>query len=215
MIRVLLIENEALAREGLRMLIDRESDLTVVEAVAQLATQSPHLSNLQPDAILMDIDAAELDFMQLARRIRDIWPQAVIVGLSRHWSDELIARSLEAEIRGYVLKDDTFETIRNAIIETCAGNYYYTRRVHNRLVIEDGADGATKASKTRLHLLTQRERQLLRLLASGMSLKRACAAMNVSYKTADKHKVNLMRKLDIHDRVELARYAIREKIVEP
>ncbi len=212
MIRVLLIEHQPLARDGLSLLIERESNLTLLRAVASLDHEAPDPAAEPPDAVLMDIDYAELDFLHLTKRLRAAWPDAAIVALSSHWSDELITRSLEADIHGFVLRDDGFATIRDALEQTVAGNRYYTRRVQDRLVVDDG--GQTEPSKTRLHLLTQRELQLLRLLASGMSLKRACAAMNVSYKTADKHKVNLMRKLDIHDRVELARYAIREKIVE-
>ncbi len=106
--------------------------------------------------------------------------------------------------------------MREAILAAHRGRVCYAPEVLERLgVVNDGELRLNDQPRTRLELLTPRERELLSLLAQGLSLKAAGRMMNVSYKTADKHKVSLMRKLDIHDRVELARFAIREKIIVP
>ena len=215
MIRLLLVVDQRLARDGLRLLIEGQPDMTVVGEAAGSDEAVAWARESHPEVILLDIDTPGVDCLETTGRIRCFLPEVRVVALSSNCSDEKIARALEAQILGFALKEEGFSELRDAIRDAAKGEYRYTRRVMDRVVTENGKIEPRQDAKTRYHLLTPRERQLLRLLASGMSLKDACRSLHVSYKTADKHKVNLMKKLDIHDRVELARYAIREKIIDP
>ena len=215
MIRLLLVVNQRLARDGLRLLVEGEPDMAVVGEAAASDEAVAQARESQPEVILLDIDAPGVDCLETTGRIRDFLPEVRVVVLSSNCSDEMIARTLEGRVLGFALKQEGFDELRDAIRDAAKGKYHYTRRVMDRVVAENGELEPGREAKTRYHLLTPRERQLLRLLASGMSLKDAGRSLHVSYKTADKHKVNLMKKLDIHDRVELARYAIRERIIDP
>jgi NarL family two-component system response regulator LiaR len=214
MIRVLLVQKQMLAREGLRLLIEREPDMSVVGEASTADDTLIQARGAEPDVVLMDMDTPGLDCIELVKRIREEKPDVRVVVMSATCSDESIAMALEQQILGFTLKDEGFADVRDAIRQAHQGEYHYTRRAMDRVVTEGEQPTAGEPSKTRLQILTPREMQLLRLLATGMSLKKACVSLHVSYKTADKHKVNLMKKLNIHDRVELARFAIREKIIE-
>ncbi len=213
MIRILIVEEQRLSEEGMRLLIDREPDMKVVGEASNAVDALARTRELYPDLLLVDIDMAGVDCFELIRSVRSVRPGIKTVIMSSHCRDDELRRALEEHVLGFTLKEEGFSEIRAAIRETRLGVYHYSRKVQDRMTT--GAVAGGKPNLTRLESLTPRERQLLPLLASGMSLKEACRTMNVSYKTADKHKVNLMKKLDIHDRVELTRYAIREKIIEP
>jgi DNA-binding NarL/FixJ family response regulator len=149
------------------------------------------------------------------RRIHDQVPGCKVMILSAHKHDEQISQAVRSHAWGYVVKDGGFEEVRQAIRSVMMGRLYYVRDVLDRIQTCDGQLRFGEHAVTRLDTLTPRERELLVLLGQGYSLKEAGLALHVSYKTVDKHKVNLMRKLNIHDRVELARFAIRENIVQP
>jgi len=214
MIRLLLVESQRLARDGLRLLIEREPDMVVVGEASGVEDAALTAGDCHPTVILLDADIAGVDLAEAVADIRRSVPEVGFVALSGTCVDEVIGRALEARVLGFTLKEEGFDQVCDAIRAVAKGEYHYTRRAMDRVATESGEVDPGGNSKTRYHLLTRRERQLLRLLASGLSLKDACRSLEISYKTADKHKVNLMRKLDIHDRVELARYAIREKIIE-
>ncbi len=126
-----------------------------------------------------------------------------------------VLKGIDEPQRFYAVKEGGFDEVRAAIRDVMAGKLHYAAEVLERIHTADGQLRLGEHPETRLETLTPRERELLVLLGQGYSLKEAGQALHVSYKTVDKHKVNLMRKLDIHDRVELARFAIREKIVQP
>ncbi|HRX86503.1 MAG TPA: response regulator transcription factor [Phycisphaerae bacterium] len=213
MIRVLVIEYHSLARDGLVLLINNDRALRVSHACATIEQALASPAATRSDAALLDVDDPTIELDVAVEKLRTRMPRLRIVVLASQWTDEAIALALAADVNGYVLKEENFSAVSGALRRVCDGEYSYSRRVRTRIVkSDDGADSAT-VRKTRAELLTQRERQLLRLIASGQTLRNACASLGISYKTADKHKVNLMKKLDIHDRVELARYAIREGII--
>jgi len=215
MIRVLVIAHQPLARDGLRLLIDSDRTLRVSLAAANADEAMRHRSCERIHVALVDIDAPDIDITALAQTLRKRAPRMRIILLASNWSDELIGEALTADINGYLLKEENFSVLKQAIRRVHAGESCFSRRVRARLIAQTEAESdAPDRPRTRLELLTQRERQLLRLLATGLTLQRACESLGISYKTADRHKVNLMKKLDIHDRVELARYAIREGIIE-
>ncbi len=213
MVRVLLIECRRLCQEALQTLIDGDGEMCTV-AIAKDSNQALNAAMmLRPDVVLVDIDGNESDCFDTIALLRQALGDLPIVVVAGRCLDSGIRRALELGVLGYVLKDEGFGVVRRAMVAALSGQHLYSARVMDR--IETGELSVERENRTRLDALTARERQLLPLLARGMSLKEACVVLSISYKTADKHKTNLMNKLDIHDRVELTRYAVREGLIEP
>ncbi|MBN1512786.1 MAG: response regulator transcription factor [Phycisphaerae bacterium] len=216
MIRVLIVDDHQLYREGIRAQFNAEPDMEVVGEAADARDSIDQAIACRPDIILMDINMPGLSAFDAIDRIENLVPAARVILCTGYVHDRHIRDAVEYKAWGFVLKQRGFEHLREAILAVYNGRVCYAPEVLERLAVDNGGRlRLADRPRTRIELLTPRERELLSLLAQGLSLKAAGRMMNVSYKTADKHKVSLMRKLDIHDRVELARFAIREKIIVP
>ena len=211
-IRILLCDDHPLLREGLRAILREHPGFEVVgeakdglEAVSQFRT-------LRPDVALMDIDMPELSGLEATRRIVEARLPGKVLILSLYDDEDLIAGCLDAGAAGYVLKDGPTTELLFAIEAAHRGERYMSPRALS-VVIEHAREGGDKTG-TRYDLLTDREREVLRRLADGHSSKDIALTLNLSIKTVDAHKYNLMRKLDIHNRADLVKYAIRKKLVQ-
>ena len=211
MSRVLVVDDHKLCREGLRAKIDAEPGMSVVAEASNGKDAVTEALEHRPDIVLMDIEMPGTSCFEATRRIQEMLPDTRVIILSGHMNEHHIKEAVSARAWGYALKNGGFDEVKHAIREVRSGRLHY---VMERISIKNGKLTFQTEVKTRTDALTPRERELWTYLARGMSLKQAAAVMNVSYKTADKHKVNLMRKLDVHDRVELTLMAIREGVVE-
>ena len=213
--RVLIVDDHKLYREGLHLQLESEADFLVVGEAADAEEGLSQALRHKPDIVLMDIDMPGVSCFDTIRRIQEQLPGTKAIILSGYTSDEQISQAIQARAWGYAVKEEGFEEVREAINSVMAGKLHYARDVLDRIQSTNGQLRLGERAETRLETLTPRERELLVLLGQGYSLKEAGQALHVSYKTVDKHKVNLMKKLNIHDRVQLARFAIREKVVQP
>jgi DNA-binding NarL/FixJ family response regulator len=171
---------------------------------------------IEPDLVIMDIDLPGMSSFDAAREILARRPDTLVMFLSAHQHDEYIEEALKVGARGYGLKNDELEAIIEGVRRVLDGELYYAPGIMDRITVGENDDlSLDRPPTTRLQTLTDRERQILVMLAQGESVKRIATALKIAYKTVDKHKVSLMKKLDIHDRVELCRFAVREKIIEP
>lgn len=215
-IRILIADDHAMLVESLADRLERQPDMQVVARVYNTDDALAAARDQKPDVVLMDIDLPGQASFSAAKQIKQALPGSHVVYLSAFSNDRYIEAALSSGCSGYLTKDEPIETVVEAIRSAVNSGAYYSPRVRERLVVdaEKGlvleGDGKTKASS-----LTEREVEVLRYLAQGMSKKDIAANMHRSIKTVDKHVENLMRKLDIHDRVEIARYAIREGLIEP
>jgi two-component system, NarL family, response regulator NreC len=210
-IRVLISEDHALFREGLRALLSAHPTLEVV-GDARDGNEAVQLAkSLRPDVILMDMEMPELNGLEATRRVRRAVPASRVLMLTLYDDEEVVAECLEAGAAGYVLKDAPSSQLVYAIEAVHRGQRYLSPRVLGRVVEGNGRHG--KSAKTSFDLLTPREREVLRLLAEGHSVKQIALRLGLSVKTVDVHKSNLMRKLDLHDRSELVKYALRRKLI--
>jgi len=215
-LRILLADDHALLLESIADRLDREEDLVVVSRVHNADDAVRVAQELKPDVVLLDIDLPGLASFDAARQIKRDKAGTHIIYLSAFSNDRYIEDALQSGCSGYLTKDESMETVIQAIRSAVAHGAYYSPKVRKRLVVdpEKGLTlenaGATKASS-----LSARELEVLRYLAQGMSKKDIAEKLHRSIKTIDKHVENLMRKLEIHDRVELSRYAIREGLIEP
>lgn len=212
LVRILIVDDHALMRSTLAAWLTADGGFEVIgeacdggDAIQKAVANKPHI-------VLFDIDMPGLSCFEAARMIRNRVPETKIVFLSAFAHDNYIEQALACEARGYLTKGQSPQTISEAIRSVANGGSSFAPEVQSRLVIDsDGVRLGT--SLTRNSLLTPRELEVLKYLANGMSKKEIASTMHLSVKTVDNHSTSLMTKLDIHDRVDLARYAIREGLI--
>lgn len=211
---ILIVDDHALFRQALSDRLSREADFDVV-GMAGTADESIEMAErLAPDMILMDIDMPGMICFDAALRIQKTHPDVAFMFLSAYFHDSYIEQALRVKARGYVTKTEPMESLVAAIQEVAGGGAFFSEEVRSRLVLHPDGVRLTEQGRTRVSTLTNRELEVLRYVARGQSKKEIAATMHLSVKTVENHSNNLMAKLDIHDRVDLARFAIREGIVE-
>ncbi len=215
-ITILIADDHALLAETLSERLAREPDLTVLGHVTDADEAVAQAQRDRPAVVLLDIDLPGQVAFNAAQQIKQTHPGTHIIYLSAFSNDRYIEEALRSGCSGYVTKDEPIETVIEAVRMAVTNGAYFSPRVRSRLVV-DPDKGLTleDAGGTKASTLTPRELEVLRYLARGMSKKEIAGQMYRSVSTVDKHVENLMRKLGIHDRVEIARYAIREGLVEP
>jgi len=215
MVRVLVVDDHGLVRDSISSILAREQDIEMVGAAEDADTAITKVLDLKPDLVLMDIDMPGISCFDAIQIIRSRVPQTKFILVTAYEHDEHLEQALKLKVNGFVSKAEGISALINAVRQVSAGRIHYSPEVMDRLIVQGDEIRLENPPKSRLSTLSPRERELLRVLAKGQSLKEAASILGISYKTADKQKASLMAKLDIHDRVELARYAIREGLVEP
>lgn len=212
---LLIVDDHGLVRDGVSGMLAREKDFRVVGVACNADEAITKVFEARPDIVLMDIDMPGLSCFDAIQIIRSRAPDTKFILVTAYEHDEHLEQALRVKANGFVLKDEGIAGLAEAVRNVAAGRVHFSPEVMSRLVVQGSEIRLENPPKSRLRTLSPRERELLRVLAKGVSLKEAAAILGISYKTADKQKASLMAKLDIHDRVELARYAIREGLVEP
>jgi DNA-binding NarL/FixJ family response regulator len=212
-IRVLLADDHRILREGIRALIEDQEDMVVVgESEDGLATVKK-VAELLPDVVVMDIAMPLLNGLEATRQIHRDFPQVKVLILTMHENEEYIRQVLAAGALGYVLKDAAARDLLGAIRTVNQGEAVLSPAI-TRLVIEDYLRWGDIRPEDTTDGLTPREREVLQLIAEGYTNKEIAGIMNLSVKTVQSHRTNLMNKLDLHDRGELIKYAIQKKIID-
>ena len=211
-ITVLICDDHAMFREGVKTILSAQPDIEVVGEAADGKEAVEQAIRLYPHVVLMDISMPVLKGFDAARRIRKARPDVKVLILTVYDDEDLVARCLDAGAAGYVLKDSPPLQLVYAIQTVYRGQQFLSPKVLTGVVRQFISQPSE--FKGGYELLSDREREILVLLAEGQSLKDIATQLNLSVKTVDAHKVNLMRKLDLHDRSELIRYAIRKRLVE-
>lgn len=214
-VRILVVDDHGLIRDSLSHSLARESDFRVVGVAEDADDAITKVFETRPDLVLMDIDMPGISCFDAIQIIRSRAPNTKFILVTAYEHDEHLEQALRVKANGFVTKGEGLGPLTEAVRNVAAGRVHFSPEVLSRLVIKGDEIKLENPPRSRLSMLSPRERELLRVLARGVSLKDAAAILGISYKTADKQKASLMAKLDIHDRVELARYAIREGLVEP
>lgn len=210
-IRVLLCDDHTLFREGIKAILKDEPSIEIVGEAADGRQAVAKALELHPDVVLMDIAMPELSGFDATRRILQANARARVLILTMYEEEEVINRCLSAGASGYVLKDAPSAYLIHAIDVVNKGGQYMSPRALKKVVQQYVKGG--KGAATGYERLSDREREVLRLLADGLALKDIATKLVLSVKTVDAHKTNLMRKLDLHDRSELIKYAIQRKLI--
>ena len=212
-IRILLTDDHTLFRQGIRTLLAREPDFEVVGEAANAAECVALAEQVRPDVILMDIGMTGMSSFEATRQVRKLRPETRIVFLSMYDDEDYLAECVEIGASGYVLKESPSEHLVAAIREVYHGGNYLSPRLLARLVDDFRTQSRSPVRQPRFGTLTKREREIMKLLAEGKSVKEIATAFDLSVKTVEAHKFNLMRKLDIHNKAQLVQYAIQKKII--
>lgn len=211
--KVVIAEDHTILREGLRALLSSEPDLQIV-AEAGNGREAIQAANLhKPRLILIDITMPLTNGTEAIRRIKRRYPEIKVIVLTVHKTEEYIRAALEAGADGYVLKDDPSSELLHAIRNVFKDRKYLSPGISNRVVTGYLAGSAHSPSLTSLGRLTEREREILKLIAEGKKNKDIAAYLSVSLKTVEKHRSNLMKKLDLHSGPALTAYAFENGLI--
>ena len=212
-IRVLLTDDHALFRQGIHTLLSLESDLEVAGEASNASEAVALAHQLRPDIVLMDIGMTGMSSFEATRLIRKERPETRVVFLSMYDDEDYLAECVEIGASGYILKESQADQLLTGIREVGRGGTYLSPRLLTRLVDGYRALGHSPMNQPRFGSLTKREREVLKLLAEGQSVKEIAGNFDLSVKTIEAHKFNLMRKLDIHNKAQLVQYAIQKKVI--
>lgn len=210
----MIADDHGIVRTGLRLLLDRISEMEVVGEAADGREAVRLAAELQPDIVIMDIAMPLLNGLQAARVIRENAPVGVIF-LSMHTDESYILKALDAGARGYLLKDNADEDIERAIRAVAVGKPFFSPAIARSLLEDDVRLMRKRRTQDSYDLLTERERETLQLLAEGKSNKEAAVVLNLSPYTVETHRANLMQKLGLHNTAEIVLYAVRKGIITP
>ena len=214
-IRCLLTDDHTLFRQGVRRLLETESsDFEVVGEASDAGQAVEKAKELRPDVVLMDIGMPGLSSFEAARHIRKNRPETKILFLTMYEDEDYLVQCLEAGAAGYVLKDTAAPQLLTAVRDVYKGGKYLSSQVLGKLVEDFRSRVRDTKMRPRMSTLTPREREILKFLAEGNSVKEIAVILGLSVKTVEAHKFNLMRKLDIHNKAQLVTYAIQKKIIK-
>jgi two-component system response regulator NreC len=212
-IRLLLVDDHAVVRSGLRMLLENERDAEILGEASSASEAIEAAMRLKPNVILMDIGLPDLSGIDATREIKKRAPDVAIVALTIHEDEEYFFKMLEAGASGYVPKRAAPEELLTAIRAAAAGQVYLYPSLA-KLLVRDFLDGGRAAEEQTRSDLTDREQEVLTYLAEGASNEEIATSLVISPKTVARHRENIMRKLNLHSRAELVRYAIRKGIIK-
>ena len=211
-LRILLADDHVTVRHGLRLLIDSQADMKVISEASDGNAAMQDAIALKPDVVVMDISMPGMNGLAATRALKQKQPDVIIVTLTRHGDDAYVQELLRAGVSGYVLKQSPPAELLQAIRAAAAGGQYLdsalTARVTARLL--GRADKVNKPAAT----LSERESEVLRLIASGYSNKEIAGRLSLSVKTVEAHKANAMRKLDLRGRIDIVKYAVLQGWLE-
>lgn len=213
-IRCILVDDHTLFREGLRRVLEAESDIKIVGEASNASEAVARVRELHPDVVLIDIGMPGMSSFEAARVITRESPGTRLIFLTMYEDEEYLLQCLDAGASGYILKDAPGPKLITAVREVSQGRKYLSPQVLGKLVDDLRARSQGPQIVARSSTLTPREREVVKMIAEGNSVKEIAAMLGLSVKTIEAHKFNLMRKLNIHNKAQLVTYAIQKKIVK-
>ena len=208
-IRILIAEDHSIVREGLRSLLAKEKSIEVAGEAENGREAIERVRELQPEIAIMDVAMPELNGIEATRQLRTEFPDINVIALSMHSDRRFVVEMLRAGARGFVLKHAAFEELVSAIESVYKGNTYLSSSIVD-VVVRDYANKMAETDSPAYTKLTDRERQVLKMLAEGTSTKEIAYSLNVSVKTIETHRSNIREKIGIDSLAGLTKFAVRE-----
>jgi DNA-binding NarL/FixJ family response regulator len=219
-IRVLLADDHTLVRAGIRSLLQNIGEVEVVAEADDGREALRLIASLQPDIVLMDIAMPNLNGLEAAARVSKEFPNVRVIILSMYANEEYVLQSLRAGAAGYLLKGARAAELELAVASVARGETYLSPAASKHVIVDyvqrAGGDAVpSQDERNPTERLTPRQREILQLIAEGHSTKEIALALNISVKTAESHRTQIMERLGIHDIAGLVRYAIRAGMIDP
>jgi two-component system response regulator NreC len=212
-VKILLVDDHAVIRAGLRLVLERHSDFHVVGEASDGREGVTEAARLHPDVVVMDLAMPNLNGMEAARQIVASSPEMGIVVLSMHSDEEYVLRALKSGARAYVLKESAEADLIAAVRAVTSGKSFFSPKVSRMLVEDYVRQLQDREIEDSYELLTGREREILQLVAEGKSNKDIANLLNLSVYTVETHRANIMEKLSLHNVPELILYAVRKGVI--
>jgi DNA-binding NarL/FixJ family response regulator len=206
-LRVFLADDHAVLREGLRVLVNSQSDMECVGEAGDGRAAVEEVRKILPDVAVLDVSMPGLNGLEAAKRLKECCPEVRLLTLTRHRDDGYLQQLLKAGVSGYVLKQSASSVLLNAVRAVAAGHLFLDPAITGK-VIGNYVGKSTRRGPGAPNELSERETEVLRLIAWGFSNKEIAARLDISVKTVEAHKANAMRKLDMRGRIDIVRYAI-------
>ena len=213
-IRLLLADDHAVVRSGLRLLLEAQPDLVIVGEAENGEEAIRRTAELQPDVVLMDIEMPGMNGIEAARRIKTQSPGASVLALTMYEDDQYFFEMLRAGASGYVPKRAAPDELASAIRAVSRGEVFIHPSLAGRLVQDYLQRRDMEVQEQAAGDLTPREQEVLTLIAQGLSNNEIADQLVISAKTVDRHRENIMRKLNLHNRVDLVKYALRKGLID-
>jgi two-component system response regulator NreC len=211
-IKVLIVDDHTLVRDGIRALLALVADIQIVGEAANGKEALEKVKKLAPDVVLMDLAMPIMGGLEATRRIRKRFPGTKVLALTQYEDREYIVPTIEAGARGFISKMAAFSELASAIQAVYQGGSFLSPMAA-AAVVEEYQQKASKGEKDSYQHLTDREREMLKLVAEGYTAKEIADMLVISLRTVETHKTNLMNKLNIHNKADLIRFAIRKGII--
>jgi two-component system, NarL family, response regulator NreC len=205
-LRIVLAEDHQTVREGIRLLVNEQSDMEVVGEADNGNAAIKQVQKLAPDIVVMDISMPELNGLKATKKLKQACPEVKILTLTRHTDDAYLQQLIQAGANGYVLKQSAPTELIRAIRTVGEGHSYLDPSLTNKVMGSYAGRSALRGESK--GNMTDRESEVLRMIAWGYSNKEIAHQMNISVKTVEAHKANAMKKLNIHNRIDIVRYAV-------
>ncbi len=212
-IRILLADDHTVVRDGLRALLEKQPDMIVVAEAADGRDSVRLAEEMTPDVVIMDIAMPNMNGIEATRRIAASCPKTAVVILSMHQDESYVLRSLKAGAKGYLLKDSLRSDVIDAIRSVAQGRSFLTRKVSRMLQEDYVSQLERRGLDDSYDLLTDREREVLQLIAEGRTNKEVAGLLSVSLTTVETHRTHILQKLGLHSIPELILYAVRKGII--
>lgn len=211
--KLFIVEDHTILREGLKALLSSKPELEIVGEAGEGDAAIRGVEKLQPDLVLMDLSLPKMNGTEAIREIKRRCPNTKVVALTVHKTEEYISAALQAGAEGYVLKDATHTELELAIGNVLSGKKFISPGISEKIVAGYLQKKKTESIATPWDTLTPRERSILKLIAEGYKNKEIADYLCISVKTVEKHRSNLMQKLDLHNVSDLTAYAIAKGLV--
>jgi DNA-binding NarL/FixJ family response regulator len=208
-LRLLLVDDHEIVRAGLRMLFQAEDDMDIVGEVGSGAEAVVAVRRLRPDVVIMDVAMPGMNGIEATRQIKSEFPDACVLALTMYEDERYFVEILNAGAAGYIPKRAAPDDLASAVRAVARGHIFLHSSLARFLVEQESSPDPSVAS-----VLTPRELEVLKLIADGKTSREIADELVISVKTVDRHRENIMAKLDIHNRVDLVKYAIRTGIVD-
>ena len=213
-IRILLVDDHTILRAGLKMMLNAQPDMDVIGEAQDGRQAIQESQRLHPDIVLMDITMPDMNGIESTRQIKKALPDVKILILTMHENDEYVFQALRAGASGYILKEAADTELISALHVVQNGNFYLSPSAQSVMVGDYLQRVNAGEEKDSYSMLTEREREILKLVAEGFTNNQIAERLVISPKTVDTHRTHIMDKLNLHSRAEIVKYAMRRGLLE-